>query len=67
MKWGIVVEWDVSGLTCCGWMQRTDEDTLDDAREFDSEADAAQFIRQLPAMPEEIAYDRILTPQEFSS
>jgi hypothetical protein len=42
VKWGIVVEWDDRGLTCCGWMQLTDEQTLDDPMEFDSESDAAR-------------------------
>lgn len=61
MSWGIVVEWDVRGLPCSMWMQRTDEPTIDDAKEFDSEADAAQFILQVTPCP----YDRVLAPQEF--
>ncbi len=63
MKWGIVVEWDERGLTCCGWMQRTDEDTVDDAMEFASAADAAFFISQVPPC----GYDRALAPQEFAT
>ncbi len=39
MKWGIVVKWDDRGLACCEWMQLTDELTIDDPREFTSEAD----------------------------
>ncbi len=60
-RWGIVVEWGERGLTCSAWMQRTDEPTIDDAKEFDTEADAAQFILQVTPCP----YDRSLAPQEF--
>lgn len=47
MKWGIMMEWTMRGLTCCEWVQRTDEPTTDDPVEFDSEADAAHFISRV--------------------
>ena len=50
MSWGIIVEWEVRGLVCCGWMQRTDEPTVDDPKEFESEADAEYFMDTLPDM-----------------
>lgn len=61
-KWGIVVEWSDRGLACLGWMQCTDEPTLDDPKVFDTEADAAHFITALPSSP----FDRILAPQQFA-
>ena len=51
MKWGIVVKWDDRGLACCEWMQLTDELTIDDPREFTSEADAQAHIGRLTAGP----------------
>jgi hypothetical protein len=73
MKWGIVVEWDDRGLACQGWLQRTDEGTMDDPMGFDSEADAMYFLTTLPdidlygADNTGIPYDRLLQPREFSS
>ena len=60
MSWGIVVEYDVRGLTHCWWMQRTTEDTLNDPREFDTEADAQAYIAVI------IPYGCIFTPQELT-
>ena len=60
MKWGIVVKWDDRGLACCEWMQRTDENTVDDPMEFASAADAGAYISAL-----RITFSRILTPQTF--
>ena len=63
-KWGIVAEWDELGLHCCGWMQRTNKTTgtMDDPKEFKTEAAAVKFIEGLQESP----CDRTLTPQEFA-
>ncbi len=62
MKWGIVVEWGVRGIICREWMQCTDAPTMDDVREFDTEADAMYAIGGLPPSH----YDCALTAREFA-
>ncbi len=69
VKWGIVVEWDVGGLTHCTWMQRSYPDTVDDPREFDTEADAAAFIRNREGRRSTMGLDadrRILTTRAMT-
>lgn len=60
--WGIKVKYDDRGLECCGWMEASGGPG---EAEFDSKVEAQAFIDALPPIPEEIAYDRILTPQKM--
>ena len=59
MMWGIQVELDDHGLTCCGWLPK--QVTPFETMLFDTEQQAQAHIDNMPA----VSYDQILTPRQL--
>ncbi len=68
MTWGIVVEWDEMGLTCCGWMRREAQEGYGSTLRFSSRVHAETYIATLPEIEDPgFVKDRICTAREFGS